>query len=95
MKIKKSREKQQTVQDGLEPDSGFVSSYNSLSKYSDELLVVLKKTNFQLKKKQQATYSSILIMNFKMKKSRCPAPMDHRYTHTYTYITSQNVTLVL
>ena len=33
------------------------------------MLFVLKKTKFQLKKKQQATYPSILIMNFKMRKA--------------------------
>ena len=31
----------------------------------------LKKTKFQLKKQQQATYPSILIRNIKMKKSHC------------------------
>ena len=42
------------------------------------LLLVLKKTKFQLKKKQQAIYPSILIMNFKMKKRHCSSPItDH------------------
>ena len=50
-------------------------SLSKHSKYSNELLLVVKKTKFQLEKKQQATYPSILIMNFEMKKSHCPAPM--------------------
>ena len=47
----------------------------SVSKSSDELLLVLKKDMFQLTKKQQATYPSTLTMIFKIKKSHCPAPI--------------------
>ena len=44
---------------------------------------------FQLKKKQQATHPSILIIHFKMKKSHCPAPIDFsQHQHIDSFIHS-------
>ena len=50
-------------------DSGFFSSLNSLSKYSDELLVALSLVETWSFSKQEAIHPSSLIRSCKMKKS--------------------------
>ena len=68
-----------TKSNGIMFDRDFILKMKPKKKWAlDEMLFVLKNTKFQLKKKQQATYPSILLMNFKMKKSHCSAPMERQ-----------------